>query len=182
MIWITDHKGLLAYICEDWHRLTGQRPDAALGAGWLDAVHPEDRGLVAKSFAEACRHRAEFMLRYRLRRGDGSYVWVIDAATPSFTPLSHEFIGYLGLVSCYDESTQDLKAKAEIGSFKPGRALAEFKPVSKLDLVADHLIMAKAAAVGCPPGVTKAIDDALHAAARALVEGARSGEALESVH
>lgn len=74
------------------------------------------------------------MLRYRLRRADGTYVWVLDAASPSFTPLTHDFVGFLGVVSRYEDETQGLTAKAEIGTFKPGRASAEFAALSKLDM------------------------------------------------
>lgn len=182
MIWVTDHRCQLTYICSDWHRITGQDPNDCLGSGWLSALHPDDRHLIENSLTEACRHRAAFMLRFRIRRSNGSYVWMLDAATPSFAPLTHDFIGYLGLMSRYEDETQDLTAKAEVGSFAPGRAAAEFGPVSKLDIIADHLIMAKAASVGCAPEVMTAIDSALHAAGRALVAEMQRNRQRGSIH
>ncbi|HJE26163.1 MAG TPA: PAS domain-containing protein, partial [Methylorubrum populi] len=113
MIWVTDHRGSLAYICREWHDLTGQGPSQALGTGWIEAVHPEDRAAVAGGFAEACRRQVEFMLRYRLRRANGTYVWVLDAASPSFTPLTHDFVGFLGLVSRYEDDVENLTAAVE---------------------------------------------------------------------
>lgn len=169
MIWVTDHNGQCTYLCEEWYALTGQTPDEALGGGWTDAVHPEDRALITAGFAEACRLRSEFMLRYRLRKATGAYIWVLDAASPSLTPMTREFIGFLGLVSRYDDAPPDMTAKAEVGAFKPGKAMAEFGPISPLDIVADHLIMAKAVSVGCAQEVTAAIDLALHEAAQALI-------------
>lgn len=182
MIWVKDQRCRLTYICEDWYRITGQELDESLGFGWLAAIHPDDRPLIEHSVKEACRHRVEFMMRFRIRRQNGSYVWIIDAATPSFAPLTHDFIGYLGLISQYQDDTQDLTAKAEVGAFKPGRAAAEFGPVSKLDIIADHLIMAKAASVGCAPEVMTAIDGALHAAGRALVVEMQRNTQPESLH
>lgn len=169
MIWVTDRNGQCTYLCEEWYALTGQTPEQGLGVGWTDAVHPDDRSLIADGFTEACRLQTEFMLRYRLRKADGTYIWVLDAASPSLTPMTREFIGFLGMVSRFDDPDSDLTAKAEIGEFAPGKAMAEFGPISQLDIVADHLIMAKAVSVGCGKEVAAAIDLALHAAAQALV-------------
>lgn len=168
MIWVTDHKGRCAYACQEWYVLTGQKPEEALGTGWVEAVHPEDRGTVAGGFAEACQRQVEFMLRYRLRRPDGTYVWVLDAASPSFTPLTHDFVGFLGTVSRYEDDVQGLTAKVEIGTFKPGRTTAEFAARSKLDIAADHLIAARAVTVEYGSEVAATIDHALYALAQAL--------------
>jgi PAS domain S-box-containing protein len=169
MIWVTDHKGNCTYLCQEWYDLTGQKPAEAIGTGWIGAVHPEDRAVVANGFAEACRRQTEFMLRYRLRRSGGTYVWVLDAASPSFTPLTHDFVGFLGLVSRYeDDEAQGLTARAEIGTFKPGRGQDEFAPRGKLDIAADHIIAARALTVEYGSEVAAAIDDALYALAQAL--------------
>ena len=99
MIWVTDHKGNCTYLSPEWHDLTGQKLDEALGAGWTEAIHPDDREAIVSGFTQACARQVEFMLRYRLRRADGAYIWVLDAASPSFTPLTHDFVGFLGLIS-----------------------------------------------------------------------------------
>lgn len=174
MIWVSDHKGHVSYVSEEWRELTGGAPKKALGTGWTRFVHSEDLGLIRDGFTEACRLQTEFMVRYRLRQANGLYAWVLSAASPSLTPLTREFIGYLGILSRYEDPPSDLTAKAEIGSFEPGKAMAEFGPVSQLDIVADHLIMAKAMAVGCAREVRTAIDLALHAAAQALIAEQRS--------
>ncbi|BAU92454.1 PAS domain-containing protein [Methylorubrum populi] len=169
MIWVTDHKGNCTYLSPEWYDLTGQKLDEALGAGWTEAIHPDDRVAIVDGFAQACARQVEFMLRYRLRRGDGSYIWILDAASPSFTPLTHEFVGFLGLISRYkDDEAQDLTAKAEIGTFRPGRAQGEFAPRNKLDIAADYLIAARAVTVEYGDEVAAAIDNALYALAQAL--------------
>lgn len=168
MIWVADHRGNLAYICQEWHPLTGQEATAALGMGWVDALHPDDRALVVAGFAEACRRQVEFMLRFRPRRADGGSIWVLGAASPSFTPLTHDFVGFLGIVSRYEDNVQGLTAKIEIGTFKPGRATGEFAALSKLDIAADHLIAARALTVEYGGEVAGAIDHALYALNLAL--------------
>ncbi len=68
-----------------------------MGFGWLEAVHPEDRGWSGEKFLAANAKREAFRLEYRLRRADGSYRWAIDAASPRFGP-SGEFLGFIGSV------------------------------------------------------------------------------------
>jgi hypothetical protein len=108
------------------------------------------------------------MLLFRLQRTDGSHVWVLGGASPSFTPLTEEFVGYLGVLSEYGDDAQGLSAKADVGTFKPGRPSGDFAPVSKLDIAADYLIAARAITVGYGVEVAEAIDDALHALGQAL--------------
>ena len=177
MIWVADHRGHVTYICRQWQKMTGQEPAAALGVGWVDALDPDDRSLVVEGFAEACRRQVEFMLRFRLKRVDGSHVWVLGGSSPTFTPLTHDFVGFLGVLSQYDEEVHGLTAEAEIGTFKPGRARGEFAPISKLDIAADHLIAARAITVGCGGQVAEAIDHALHVLSEAFMvehQGAKS--------
>lgn len=168
MIWVADHRGHVTYIGAQWHKMTGQEPTAALGMGWVDALHSDDRSLVVEGFAEACRRQVEFMLRFRLQRLDGSHVWVLGGSSPTFTPLTGDFVGFLGVLSQYEEEVHGLTAKAEIGSFTPGRPVGEFAPLSKLDIAADYLIAARAITVEHGDEVADAIDNALHALGQAL--------------
>lgn len=180
MIWVADHKGHVTYIGAEWHKMTGQEPTAALGIGWVDAVHAEDRRLVVESFAEACRRQVEFMLRFRLQRTDGTHVWVLGGSSPTFTPLTRDFVGFLGVLSQYEKEVRGLAATAEIGSFTPGRPRGEFAPLSKLDIAADYLIAARAITLEYGGEVAGAIDSALHALAQALRrEQAGAGSSLK---
>jgi PAS domain S-box-containing protein len=91
VVWIAEPDGRAVYLNPRWAEYTGQRAGAALGFGWLDAVHPEDR--------ERCRalHGAPgerdgdgngdgdgeaepVEAEIRLRRHDGAYRWVLCRA------------------------------------------------------------------------------------------------------
>ncbi|WP_437871396.1 PAS domain-containing protein [Methylorubrum extorquens] len=182
MIWVTDHRGHVTYICRQWQVMTGQEPSAALKMGWVNAIYPDDKSLVVEGFAEACRRQVEFMLRFRLQRTDGTHVWVLGGSSPTFTPLTHDFVGFLGVLSQYEDEVQNLTADAEIGTFKPGRPTGEFAPLSKLDIAADHLIAARAITLGYGDEVAAAIDHALHALSQALgSERSRTGS-LDTSH
>jgi len=97
MIWVTDPSGNCLYLNSRWYEFTGQTPQGAHGLGWLDAVHPDDRGRVHEEFARANAIQADFRLEYRLKHRDGRYHWVIDAAAPRIGN-DRAFAGYVGSV------------------------------------------------------------------------------------
>lgn len=102
MIWVTDSSGSCVHLNQAWYDFTGQRPEEALGFGWLEATHPDDRGEAEQTFLKANKAREAFRLEYRLRRADGTYRWAIDAAAPRFD-ASGEFKGFVGSVIDIDE-------------------------------------------------------------------------------
>ena len=97
MLWVTDTTGACVYINRLWCDFTGQTEQEALGLGWLEAVHPEDRALAKEAFLGANATRASFQAEYRLRRHDGQYRWALDSAHPRFGP-DGEYLGYIGSV------------------------------------------------------------------------------------
>ncbi|RYY98700.1 MAG: PAS domain S-box protein [Comamonadaceae bacterium] len=97
MMWVTDATGYCSYLNRSWYEFTGQRTEEALGFGWLDATHPDDRPAAEAAFLDANARRAPFRAEYRLRRHDGTYRWAIDAAAPRFTE-SGDYLGYVGSV------------------------------------------------------------------------------------
>ncbi|HWN68126.1 MAG TPA: PAS domain S-box protein, partial [Haliangium sp.] len=102
MIWVADPEGVATYVNRGWCEFTGQTENEALGFGWLEAVHEEDRGWSGETFLAANARRAPFRLEYRLRRADGVYRWSIDAASPRFSAAG-EFLGYIGSVIDIDD-------------------------------------------------------------------------------
>ncbi|WP_082145769.1 PAS domain-containing sensor histidine kinase [Microvirga massiliensis] len=97
MIWVTEPDGTCSFLSRSWYEFTGQTPETGLGFGWLEAVHPGDRGWSGEVFRAANIKREPFRLDYRLRRADGVYRWVIDAAAPRFSE-DGRFLGYVGSV------------------------------------------------------------------------------------
>jgi PAS domain S-box-containing protein len=118
MMWVTDKDGCCTYLNRSWYNFTGQTPEDAEGFGWLEAVHPDDRGWSGQTFLAANERREAFRLEYRLKRADGTYRWAIDAATPRFG-AGGEFIGYIGSVIDINER----KAAEELLEQRVGEAL-----------------------------------------------------------
>jgi len=97
MVWVTEPDGACSYLSASWYEYTGQTPETGLGMGWLEAVHPDDRGMTTEAFIRANAERGPFKVEYRLLGRDGTYRWAIDAATPRVGP-SGEYLGYIGSV------------------------------------------------------------------------------------
>jgi PAS domain S-box-containing protein len=97
LVWMTEPDGRCVYLSQRWYAFTGQTPETGLGDGWLDAVHPEDRAHAKAVFARATATASEFQIEYRLRRADGAYVWMIDAAAPRLGEEGR-FAGFIGSV------------------------------------------------------------------------------------
>lgn len=102
MMWVTDLTGYCTYLNRLWYEFTGQTECEAQGFGWLDATHPDDRGLAAKAFNDANAAQAPFRMEYRLRRADGHYRWCIDTAAPRLDE-NGTFLGYVGSVIDIDD-------------------------------------------------------------------------------
>ena len=97
MVWVTEGDGSCSFLSRSWYELTGQTPEEALGFGWLEAVHPDDRARTRAEWAVALDRGEPIRVEYRLRRGDGEYRWVIEAARPR-TGRVGEPSGFIGSV------------------------------------------------------------------------------------
>jgi PAS domain S-box-containing protein len=72
----------LIYLSPYFEELTGfsierDRP-CINGAAWLDLVHPDDRERVQREGEAYDRQLNQMSQEYRLRRADGSYIWIND--------------------------------------------------------------------------------------------------------
>ncbi len=112
MVWVTDPDGACTFLSKSWYEYTGQREEDALGFGWLEAVHPDDREMSGTAFVESNAAQTDFRIEYRLRGADGTYRWAIDAATPSFGS-DGDYLGYVGSVVDIDEQKQVEQLLAE---------------------------------------------------------------------
>lgn len=73
IVWVTNPDGHCFYLNRAWYDTTGQTPEEALGFGWLDATHPDDKQKANDIFLESNAAHKPFRIEYRLRHADGSY-------------------------------------------------------------------------------------------------------------
>jgi PAS domain S-box-containing protein len=97
MVWVSDPAGNCTYLNRPWYEFSGQPEASALGSGWLEILHPDDRARIRKAFLEAHARQTPFRLEYRLRRADGAWRWALDAAEPRLAD-DGRFLGYVGSV------------------------------------------------------------------------------------
>ncbi|HRX84019.1 MAG TPA: PAS domain-containing protein [Phycisphaerae bacterium] len=105
LLWVTDDQHECTFLSRGWFEFTGQSEAEGLGSGWTQAIHSDDRARVTREFLDAAGRRVPFYLDYRLRRADGVYRWVLDAARPRFTD-GRVFAGYIGSVIDVHERRQ----------------------------------------------------------------------------
>jgi PAS domain S-box-containing protein len=97
ILWITDSNGACTFVSRGWYEHTGQDEGAALGMGWLAAVHPEDQQLVVDSIRAATARGEAFSIDYRLRGAEGLFRWAMSSGRPRWSS-SGELEGYTGAV------------------------------------------------------------------------------------
>ncbi|NMO13535.1 PAS domain S-box protein [Pyxidicoccus fallax] len=97
MLWMTDARVSCVWHNRRWYDFTGQTEAEALGLGWLDAIHPEDRAKVGGVLQASIARWVPYPVEYRLRTRDGQYRWTLAYASPRVGE-SGEFLGYIGSV------------------------------------------------------------------------------------
>jgi PAS domain S-box-containing protein len=116
-IFRTDVEGKTTFVNETWCHIAGLPFTDAIGIGWLKAIHPEDREMLAKNWETITALSKGSTADYRFLHADGSVVWVIGQAVPEYNAKS-ELIGYVGTITDITErkKVEELKvavAKAE---------------------------------------------------------------------
>jgi PAS domain S-box-containing protein len=97
-IFHTDSTGYTTYVNPRWCRISGMPAEKALGNGWLNAVHKEDRESLFKGWEKATEGQQISLSEYRFVRPDGSIAWVLGQAIPEKN-TNDEIIGYVGTIT-----------------------------------------------------------------------------------
>jgi len=75
IVWTAGPDGRPEHFNSRWSRYTGLAPEAGLGDGWIEAMHPMDRDQRAGDWRAAVERGEAREFDCRLRRADGSYRW-----------------------------------------------------------------------------------------------------------
>ena len=84
-----------------WFEYTGQAQSQAAGAGWAEALHPDDLQPTMAAWAQALATGADYSIEHRLRGADGAYRWFLTRAEPLRGP-GGEILRWFG--TCTDVS------------------------------------------------------------------------------
>lgn len=104
-IFRTTPDGDCVYVNDRWCELAGMPMEAALGAGWVSAIHPDDRDYVFMAWYTAAQHNLLFREELRFQRPDGASSWVFVQATAERNSAG-EVVGYVGTVTDISDRKQ----------------------------------------------------------------------------
>jgi PAS domain S-box-containing protein len=82
VVFIATASGFVEYVNKPGLEYMGLRLDEAIGFGWLGAIHPDDRQLVADRWLECLNIGKTYEFEHRLLRADGQYRWQLARAVP----------------------------------------------------------------------------------------------------
>jgi PAS domain S-box-containing protein len=109
-IFHADATGYTTYVNHAWCRMSGVSFEKAIGYGWLDAVHPEDKISLLRDWENTTREQRISIYEYRFVRPDGSITWVIGQVSPE-RDENDRIIGYVGTIT---DITERKKSEQEI--------------------------------------------------------------------
>ncbi len=130
----TDARGKLVFLNEMICVLSGLPPERLMGSGWLDAVHPEDRGRVAAEWKASWAEGGAFRSEFRFGTGD-DVAWVFATAMTLHDDKGDR-AGMVGVVTDVTEARrmQERLSKAErlgsLGTLASGMAHEINNPLS----------------------------------------------------
>ncbi|MGI0491128.1 PAS domain S-box protein [Alkalinema pantanalense CENA528] len=91
------------YVNERWSEMTGRPIEAALGQGWIDALHPDDRDRLLATWENLCQQASPSTQslqvgEWRHLRPDGTVNWFYSQVAQEFDAAGN-IIGYVGTLT-----------------------------------------------------------------------------------
>ena len=96
-IFVTDVAGEATYLNDRLCKLAGMAEAVALGIGWVEALHPDDRQRTFSVWNQAVIDGGLFTHEHRFAHRDGRVVWVHLMAAPMH--MAGKIVGYVGTIS-----------------------------------------------------------------------------------
>ena len=93
------------YVNEFWTRITGQESSVALGYGWIETIHPDDREQIHQQWTQAIDQQAPYQGEGRCVRPDGTTSFYYCQALPEIDEKG-DFIGYIGTLTDISDRKQ----------------------------------------------------------------------------
>ncbi len=111
-IFETDGDGQCRFVNTRWQAYAGLSAEAALGSGWIEAIHPADRALVVAEWQSAVLESREFGLEYRFLRPDGTTLSAAGHASP-IRDTNGRVTGYIGTVTDVSSVVEERREQVE---------------------------------------------------------------------
>ncbi len=109
-IFCTDISGGCTYVNQRWCQMRGMTAEGAIGTGWQESVHPEDRDRVVAEWTQAVRENRPSQIEYRVQQqADAQARWVY-AQSVAERDANGQVIGYMSFVTDIDDLKRSEKA------------------------------------------------------------------------
>ncbi len=105
-IFRADAKGKCLYVNERWCNIADMDAQTALGYGWTNAIHPDDRERIMCEWHKAVQYRQQFMCEYRFFSKEQVTTWILGRAQAELNPTG-KVLGFVGTIT--DITDQKLK-------------------------------------------------------------------------
>ncbi len=96
-VFYTDPDGNCLYVNEKWCEITGMAAGDALGQGWIEGLHPDDRDRIFTEWEKTTKNGLPFKLEYRFQQKDGVHNVLGQAIAEKGDDGS--IIGYVGTIT-----------------------------------------------------------------------------------
>lgn len=94
-VWRSNAEGECTFLSDLWFEITGHRPGSDLGHDWKAALLPEDSIRLWRDYSRAVDERRPYSMKFRLRRADRSYIWMVTKGYPQFG-TDKSYLGFWG--------------------------------------------------------------------------------------
>ena len=124
-IYLTDAQGLCTYVNERWQEMGGMSEAQALGTGWVNAIHPDDRDMVFREWQRAAETQTPFYIECRFLQPSadestgGKVIWVLTQASAE-RDIDGNVTGYVGVVTDISQQKRIELALSEIAAAGTG--------------------------------------------------------------
>ncbi|MFV9549887.1 PAS domain S-box protein [Algibacter sp. PT7-4] len=95
-IYQADKDGNCNYVNKEWIRYTGQNFEEALGVGWLDVIHPDDKQKTLKEWKSLVKSGHDFSFVFRHLGSNGNVSWISSKAVRTYD-ANNLFNGFIGI-------------------------------------------------------------------------------------
>lgn len=110
LVWRTDGRGRCDFVNKHWTQLTGMPTGTALGMGWVDQVHDDDRQLTVGTMQRAFTASEPFDVEFRLLHPTGALRWMTMRGAPFYNDRG-SFAGFVG--TCVDITERKLQEQVK---------------------------------------------------------------------
>jgi PAS domain S-box-containing protein len=111
--WTADIHGRIRYVSPKVDALLGFTNTEIYASGlWLNQIHPEDFGRVSQGYRALFEQGVSFDEEYRIRRKDGTCIWVHDRATRTFEDRGIRCAdGFMSDITTRKQAEEELRSK-----------------------------------------------------------------------